>query len=81
MQTSGKSGKQIERRFLSTLQIAERLECKGDSRKWGGTARVGGKGAPTAQLTARNFALKDPLKSDVCLMASENRAIVGEEVL
>ena len=43
----------------------------------GGTARVGGKGAPTAQPTAKNFALKDPLKSDVCLMASENRAIVG----
>ena len=47
----------------------------------GETARVGGKGAPTAQPTAKNFALKDPLKSDVCLMASENRAIVGEEVL
>ena len=29
------------------------------------------KGAPTAQPTAKNFALKDPLKSDVCLMASE----------
>jgi hypothetical protein len=37
--------------------------------------------APTAQPTAKNFALKDSLKSDVCLMASENRAIVGEDVL
>ncbi|HEY5814375.1 MAG TPA: hypothetical protein VIT23_17180 [Terrimicrobiaceae bacterium] len=74
--TAGKSGKQIERCVLSTLQIAKRLDYKGDSRKWGRTARVGGKGAPTAQPTAKNFALKDPLKSDVCLMASEKRAIV-----
>jgi hypothetical protein len=32
-QTAGKSGRQIERRVLSTLQIAERLDYKGDSRK------------------------------------------------
>ena len=55
---------------------AKSMGFKGGSRQWGGTARVGGKGAPTAQPTAKNFALKDPLKSDVCLMASEKRAIV-----
>jgi hypothetical protein len=53
---AGKSGKQIVRRVLSTLQIAERLDCKDDSRKWGATARVGRKNAPTAQPAEKNFA-------------------------
>jgi hypothetical protein len=66
---------------VSSRWIAERLDCNGDSRKWGATVRVGGKNAPTAQPTAKNFALKDLLNSDVCLMASGNRAIVGEEAL
>ena len=53
-----------------------KIGLQGRFSQMGGTARVGGKGAPTAQPTAKNSALKDPLKSDVCLMASEKRAIV-----
>ena len=48
-----------------------KIGSQGRFSQMGGAARVGGKGAPTAQPTAKNFALKDPLKSDVCLMASE----------
>jgi hypothetical protein len=80
-ETSGKSRKQIERLVLSTLQIAERLDCKGESRKKGRNCSVWRKGRAYRPPTAKNFALKDPLKSDVCQMASANRAIVGEEVL
>ena len=39
------------------------------------------KGRAYCPTDCKELALKDPLKSDVCLMASENRAIVGEEVL
>jgi hypothetical protein len=72
-ETAGKSGKQIERCVLSTLQIAERLDCKGDSREWEELLVLAEGDRPT---DCKELRLKDPLKSDVCLMASEKRAIV-----
>jgi hypothetical protein len=75
-ETAGKSGKQIERCVLSTLQIAERLDCKGDSRKWEELLVLAERARLPPNRLQRTSPLKTPLKSDVCLMASEKRAIV-----
>jgi hypothetical protein len=38
---TGKSGKQIERRFVSTFQIAQRMGFKGEFWQWEHLLRIG----------------------------------------
>ena len=38
---AGKGGKQIERRVISTFQIAESMGFKGDFRQWEDLLRIG----------------------------------------
>ena len=39
-ETAGKSGKQIERCVISTIQVAESMGFKGDFRQWEGLLRI-----------------------------------------